>query len=103
MLGLGVLTILKFWLLLQAPEPELCIKHPGYDEDLVITTDWRTLTQVHLGRLPVAVAEREGVWQIDGPPALVRGMPTWCGLCSRFATIRPGATARDSENRAFAR
>jgi DNA-binding HxlR family transcriptional regulator len=32
----------KFWLLLQKPEPELCIKHPGYDEDVVITTDSRT-------------------------------------------------------------
>ncbi|MCA1648249.1 MAG: glycosyltransferase [Chloroflexi bacterium] len=50
----------KFWLLLQAPEPELRINHPGYDEDLVISTDWRTLTLVHLGRLPLANAEREG-------------------------------------------
>jgi len=93
----------KFWLLLQAPEPELCIKHPGYDEDLVITTDSRTLTLVHLGRLRLADAEREGAWQIDGSPALVRGMPMWGGLYSRFATIRPVSRAKFSENRAFAR
>jgi DNA-binding HxlR family transcriptional regulator len=93
----------KFWLLLQAPEPELCITHPGYDEDLVITTDSRTLTLVHLGRLPLADAEREGAWQIDGSPVLVRGMPTWGGLYSRFASIRPVTTVRDSENRAIAR
>jgi hypothetical protein len=92
----------KFWLLLQAPEPELCIKHPGYDEDLVITTDSRTLTLVHLGRLRLADAEREGVWQIDGSPALVRGMPTWGGLYSRFATIRPVSGAKVSGNRVLA-
>jgi len=41
----------KFWLLLQKPEPELCIKHPGYDEDIAVSTDSRTLTMIHLGRL----------------------------------------------------
>ena len=79
----------RFWLLLQAPEPELCIKFPGYDEDLVINTDSRTLTLVHLGRLPLADAERRGVWHVDGPPALVRGVSKWGGLYSRFAGIGP--------------
>src|SRR5262249_21227484 len=67
----------RFWLLLQQPEAELGVKHPGYDEDLVITTDSRTLTLVHLGRVAVADAERGGAWRVDGPP--------WCEAC------RPGA------------
>ena len=79
----------KFWLLLQQPEPELCIKHPGYDEDIVITTDARTLTLIHLGRLSLADAERAGAWRVDGDPALVRGLPTWGGFYSRFAGVRP--------------
>ena len=79
----------KFWLLLQKPEAELCVKHPGYDEDLVITTDSRTLTLVHLGRLPVAEAERAGAWHVDGSPALVRGLSTWGGFYSTFAGVRP--------------
>ncbi len=90
----------KFWLLLQAPEPELCIKHPGYDEDLVITTDSRTLTLVHLGRLPLGDAERQGVWNVDGSQALVRGMPTWGGLYRRFSEIRPvGANGGAADHR----
>ena len=65
-----------------APEPELCIKHPGYNDDLIIiTTDSRTLTLIHLGRLALADAEREGTWHIDGPPALARGISTW-GACT---------------------
>jgi hypothetical protein len=55
----------------------------------VITTDSRTLTLVHLGRLAVAEAERAGTWRVDGPPALVRALPTWGGFYSRFAGIRP--------------
>ena len=83
----------RFWLLLQRPEPELCIKDPGYDEDIVITTDSRTLTLVHLGRLPVGEAERAGTWRVDGPPALVRGLPTWGGLYSTFAPVQRVRTA----------
>lgn len=79
----------KFWLLLQQPEAELCVKHPGYDEDIVITTDSRTLTLVHLGRLPVAEAERGGAWRVDGPPVLIRGLPTWGGFYSIFAEAWP--------------
>jgi hypothetical protein len=29
----------RFWLLVQEPEPEVCVKHPGHDEDLVVTAD----------------------------------------------------------------
>jgi DNA-binding HxlR family transcriptional regulator len=83
----------KFWLLLQKPEAELCLKPPGYDEDIVITTDSRTLTLVHLGRLRLAEAERQGKWRAVGPPALVRGMPAWGGLYSIFAEVRPARSA----------
>src|SRR5437763_1278062 len=78
----------KFWLLLQKPEAELCVKHPGYDEDLVINTDSQTLTLVHLGRLPVTDAQRAGNWRVDGSPDLVRGLPTWGGFYSTFAEVR---------------
>ena len=79
----------KYWLLLQQPEPELCVKYPGYEEDLVVTTDSRTLTLVHLGRLPVADAERAGTWQVEGSPALVRALPAWGGFYSMFAQVQP--------------
>lgn len=83
----------RFWLLLQQPEAELCVKHPGYDEDLVVTTDSRTLTLVHLGRLDAKEAERRGAWRIDGEPRLARGVSTWGGFQSQFAAIPPAAGA----------
>ncbi|HEX6513138.1 MAG TPA: helix-turn-helix domain-containing protein [Chloroflexota bacterium] len=79
----------KFWLLLQRPEAELCVKHPGYDEDVVVTTDSETLTLVHAGRLPLAEAERNGRWIVEGSPGLVRALPTWGGFYSTFATVQP--------------
>lgn len=79
----------RFWLLLHDPESEVCLRDPGYDEDIVITTDSRTLTLVHLGRRDIKEAERAGAWRVEGAPALVRAMPTWGGLYSRFASVRP--------------
>ncbi len=79
----------RFWLLLQKPEAELCVKDPGYDEDVVITTDSHTLTLVHLGRLPLAEAERDGRWRVEGTPSVARALASWGGFYSTFAGVRP--------------
>ncbi len=83
----------RFWLLLQKPEAELCMKHPGYEADILIRTDSRTLTLVHTGRVALKQAERAGNWHVEGPRALVRAMPKWGGFLSVFAEVRPVRTA----------
>jgi hypothetical protein len=50
----------RFWLLLDRPEAEVCVTNPGLDEDLIVVTDSRTLTMVHMGRLPLGEAIRGG-------------------------------------------
>jgi hypothetical protein len=74
--------------LLDRREAEICVKYPGFEEDLVVRTDCETLTLVHMGRLAIAEATRAGRWEMDGPPALVRAFPSWGGL-SYFAGVRP--------------
>lgn len=81
-----------FWLLLDRRECEVCIKPPGFDEDIVVRTDCETLTLVHMGRLALAEAVRSGRWQMDGPSQLVRALPSWGGL-SYFAGVEPVAEA----------
>jgi DNA-binding HxlR family transcriptional regulator len=77
-----------YWMLFQRPEPEVCIKHPGLDEDLVVTTDSVTLTDVHRGRLEFAQAARSGRLTVAGPLDLARAFPTWGGL-SYYAGVKP--------------
>lgn len=77
-----------FWMLIDRPESEVCVKNPGLDEDLIVTTDSTTLTDVHRGRLAFSVALSSGRMRIDGPPALARAFPTWGGL-SYYADVRP--------------
>lgn len=77
-----------FWLVLEAPEPELCRSYPGYAEDLVITAETRTIALWHMGRLPFATGVARGLISVAGLPKLARAFPTWGGQ-SPFAHIPP--------------
>ena len=66
-----------YWMLLRRPISELCSHASGHVEDLIVRTDTRTLVDVHLTRLSYADAVRRGRMRLEGPPALVRGFPTW--------------------------
>ncbi|MDP8927397.1 MAG: helix-turn-helix transcriptional regulator [Actinomycetota bacterium] len=77
-----------FWLLVQRPEPEVCIKNPGFTEDIVVTATSEWLAKWHMGWLPLSEAQRQGGIRVDGPAELVRRLPTWAVL-SHFANVAP--------------
>jgi hypothetical protein len=76
----------RFWFVLSRDEVALCVKPPGPEDDLVVTTDNDTLLGVHLGRLEMGEAERAGRWHTEGAPELVSAFPSWGGL-SMFAGV----------------
>lgn len=82
----------RFWMLAGRPESEVCVKNPGLDEDLVVTSDSVTLTDVHRGRVSFGSAVASGRLRIEGPPSLARSFPTWGGL-SYYAEVRPARSA----------
>ena len=63
----------------------VCATDPGFDVDLWITTDLRTMTAIWLGLIPVGDAGSR--LRIDGDPALARTITKWMGL-STFAGQR---------------
>lgn len=67
----------RFWLLVQRPEPEICVKSPGFDEDLIIRTDPHSFVQWRLGRVTLSQAIRAGDIDVDGAPSAVRQLRTW--------------------------
>jgi DNA-binding HxlR family transcriptional regulator len=77
-----------FWLLLQQPECEVCCKPPGYDEDLLLTSDTEWLAKWYMGRISLGNAMQAGVITIDGPRALIRQFSRLDGL-GRFSVIPP--------------
>jgi DNA-binding HxlR family transcriptional regulator len=82
-----------YWLLLRRSYPELCTHAVGYVEDVICRTDATTLVDLHLTRLSYRTAIGDGRLELIGPPALIRGFPTWFRT-SPFAAFMPAQSGR---------
>lgn len=69
-----------YWLVLEQPEPSLCLTDPGFDVDLFVTADTVALHRVWVGELEMAKALRSKSIVLDGPSALRRAFPNWLAL-----------------------
>jgi DNA-binding HxlR family transcriptional regulator len=70
------------WLLIERGDAEVCQKHPGGDEDLiVVVNDPLAFARWHLGELDWSDALRSGAIEVTGSPALARALPTWNRRC----------------------
>jgi DNA-binding HxlR family transcriptional regulator len=79
-----------WWLLKERDDLDLCLQDPGFDVDLTVSADLRTMTRVWMGDLAIADALRTGVLTLKGSSALRLSFPDWIGL-SMFAHIQPYA------------
>lgn len=69
-----------YWLVLESPEPSLCLVDPGFEVDLLMTADTVTLHRVWTGELELAKALRSRAIVLDGPEVLRRAFPGWLAL-----------------------
>jgi DNA-binding HxlR family transcriptional regulator len=77
----------NWWLLVEpGREPDLCSIDPGYDVDLYVTTDLRTMTEVWMGYAGMTRAIDEGRLVIVGNRDLEATFQTWLGA-SRYAAM----------------
>lgn len=76
------------WILFENGGGEVCQKHPGFDEDLIVTAEPEWFIKWHMGWISWHQAVREGHLRVGGPRELARALPTW-NLRSRFQTIKP--------------
>jgi DNA-binding HxlR family transcriptional regulator len=67
----------RLWFIFDRERSEVCRTHPGFEEDMVVTTQARVLTEWHLGHVDWASAVRSGRIQLSGSRALARALPTW--------------------------
>jgi DNA-binding HxlR family transcriptional regulator len=79
-----------WWLVSEPTEVDLCLNDPGYDVELFIVTDVRTMTAVWMGDLSLASAVASGALEVHGTMDLRRSLKAWLGL-STFAPIRSKA------------
>jgi DNA-binding HxlR family transcriptional regulator len=84
----------RYWLLLETANAEVCQVHPGYTEDLVVTTTSEWLAKWHMGWISLSSAQRRQVISVSGPPRLARKLGS-LGL-SRFADVAPARQSVDT-------
>jgi DNA-binding HxlR family transcriptional regulator len=65
------------WIIFDGPGSEVCLKHPGFDEDLVVDADARALAEWHLGRIEWAQALSAGDIVVSGSRRLAAELPGW--------------------------
>lgn len=67
----------RLWLVLEPREVSLCLRHPGFDPDLVVRAELSLLYRVWVGYIDCDVAVHRGEIVVDGPRALAQALPRW--------------------------
>ncbi|QGG95426.1 winged helix-turn-helix transcriptional regulator [Actinomarinicola tropica] len=65
------------WMVFDRGEVSVCVQHPGFDVDVVVTTSTPVIGEVFQGFRSWGEAVADGAITVDGPPRLVREVPRW--------------------------
>jgi len=77
-----------YWLVLTRDDVSVCLQHPNYDVDVVVTADLASFFQVWLGTLSYADARSAERIHVEALPTLVRDFPKWFAWSPAAATVR---------------
>ena len=75
-----------WWLIVQRPEIDLCLRDPGFDVDVVVTVEAATMARIWMGQIDLGQAVRSGAVRLEGPRPLVQALPGWL-LLSHYARV----------------
>jgi DNA-binding HxlR family transcriptional regulator len=78
----------SYWLLIEPTEASICLKHPRFDIDVVVTADISALYQVWLGRVLLEDAIRTGQVRLTGTPSDIQAFPRWFARSRMAETVR---------------
>lgn len=67
----------RIWIVLERGEASVCTEPPGFDNDLVVSTEPVALMRVFSGIRTYADALGSGDLTVVGPPRLTRALPRW--------------------------
>ena len=81
-----------WWLIVEGRQTDLCSVDPGFEVDLHVETDLRTMTAIWMGLTSVRAEVAAGRLKLDGDGQLKTSMQQWLGL-SPFATEKKLAAA----------
>jgi DNA-binding HxlR family transcriptional regulator len=77
----------KWWLIVEpGKDVDLCSVDPGFEVDLYLATDLRTMTEIWMSYTSIAHAKEDGRLTVTGNRQLEAKLKSWLGL-SRFAKV----------------
>ena len=77
----------NWWLIVEPDqEADLCSVDPGFDVDLYLSTDLRTMTEIWMGYTTIGRAKEQGRLLLTGNKQLEDDLGTWLRL-SLFAKV----------------
>lgn len=79
----------RWWLIVSEDEIDLCLQDPGFEVDLYVVTDLRTMTDVSMGDIAVREALRSRAIELHGSPLLTKGFERWLPRSSHAGVPRP--------------
>lgn len=81
----------RWWLVMEENTADICLKEPGYDIDLHLVTDLRTLSQVWMGDMNLNKALKHNLLKVTGNTTLKRNLSKWLTL-NNFADVKQAVT-----------
>lgn len=82
----------RFWLINNDGKIDMCLKHPGFDTDLLVSAEIRLFVEAWRGFRDLRKEIRAGRIRLTGPTALQKEFPNWLMLSSLapYERLRPG-------------
>lgn len=84
----------RYWLLIGPSDVSICLKHPGFDVDVIVTADIKVFYRVWLGLGALSEALRREHVRLDGSPADLRAFPQWFTWSPMADTVRSALADR---------
>lgn len=78
----------RWWLVVENGEVDVCMKDPGHEVDLHVTTDVETLTRIWLGNLSYSKAIGNKLLLMSGSSSFKKDIRHWLGT-NYFASVKP--------------
>ena len=79
----------KWWLIVTEDEIDLCVQDPGYEVDLYVVSDLRTMTKVSLGDIAVREAVGSQAIELHGSRSLAKSFERWLPRSNHADVPRP--------------
>jgi DNA-binding HxlR family transcriptional regulator len=67
----------RLWLVFDRGDASVCVQHPGFESDIVVTTSTPALAEVFQGYESWERSVAQGHVVVEGPRHLVRSLPRW--------------------------